>query len=70
MAIIEVQTRLRQALDRQIPVVDLFRFPTMRSLAVYLAGGQTDTELLASELRGRTRRNRSGRRARTLAQEN
>jgi amino acid adenylation domain-containing protein len=70
MAIIEVQARLTQALDRPVLVVDLFRFPTIRSLAVYLAGGQIDTGLLASELRGRTRRQRSGRRARLGAQEN
>jgi amino acid adenylation domain-containing protein len=70
MAIIEVQARLIQALDRPVLVVDLFRFPTIRSLAVYLAGGQTDTGLLASDRRGRTRRHRSGRRARLRAEEN
>jgi amino acid adenylation domain-containing protein len=70
MAIIEVQARLKQALDRPVLVVDLFRFPTIRSLAGYLAGGQIDTGLLASDLRGRMRRQRTSRRARALAQEN
>ncbi|HUC22350.1 MAG TPA: condensation domain-containing protein [Streptosporangiaceae bacterium] len=70
MAIIEVQARLKQALNRPVLVVDLFRFPTIRSLAGYLAGGQIDTGLLASELRGRERQHRAGRRARRQAQEN
>jgi acyl carrier protein len=70
MAIIEVQARLKRALDRQVLVLDLFRFPTIRGLAGYLAGGRIDTGLLASDLRGRTRRHRAGRRARPLAREN
>jgi amino acid adenylation domain-containing protein len=69
MAIIEVQARLKQVLDRPVRVVDLFRFPTIRSLAESLAGGRMDPELLASDLRGRTRRRRSGRRAPALGQE-
>jgi amino acid adenylation domain-containing protein len=69
LAIIEVQARLKRALERPVSVVDLFRFPTIRSLAEFLAGGQMDTELLASDLRGRTRRRRSGGRVRTFAQE-
>jgi hypothetical protein len=34
-----------------------------------LAGGQMDAELLASDLRGQTRRRRSGRRAHPRTQE-
>lgn len=63
MAIIEVHARLKQALDRPVSVVDLFRFPTVRSLAEHLVGGRVDTGLLAADLRGRMRRRRSGRRA-------
>ena len=70
MAVIEVHARLKQALNRPVRVVDLFRFPTIRSLAGYLAGRHIDTELLASDLRGQTRRHRSGRRAQRQAQEN
>jgi amino acid adenylation domain-containing protein len=70
MAIIEVQAQLQQVLDRPVRVVDLFRFSTIRSLAGYLAGGQVDAELLASDIRGQTRRDRSGRRTRRLAREN
>jgi acyl-coenzyme A synthetase/AMP-(fatty) acid ligase len=62
MAIIEVQVCLMQALDRPVRMVDLFRFPTIRSLAGYLASGQADVGLLASDLRGQMRRHRSGRR--------
>jgi hypothetical protein len=69
MAIIEVQARLKQALERSVRVVDLFRFPTIRSLAGYLAGDQIDAELLASDLRGQMRRHRSGRRARSQSRE-
>ena len=69
MAIIDVQARLIQTLDRQVRVVDLFRFPTIRRQAEFLAGGQMDADLLASDLRGQTRRRRSGRRARPRTQE-
>ncbi len=33
-----VQSRLREALGRDVPIVDLFRFPTVASLARHLAG--------------------------------
>jgi amino acid adenylation domain-containing protein len=64
MAIIGVQARLTRWLSRQVLVVDLFRFPTIRSLAGHLAGGRTDSDLVAADLRGRLRRQRSGRRVR------
>jgi hypothetical protein len=59
LAIIDVQVRLTSSLCRQVLVVDLFRFPTIRALAGHLAGGQTDSNLLAADLRGRLRRGRS-----------
>ena len=62
MAIIEVHARLKQALDCPVLVVDLFRFPTPRSLAEHLISGPVDTGLLAANRRGRMRRRRSGRR--------
>jgi amino acid adenylation domain-containing protein len=61
MAIIEVQSRLARALGRAVPVVDLFRFPTIRSLADHLASGPTDAGLLSADLRGHLRRQRSRR---------
>ena len=35
---VRVQARLSEALGRDIPVVDLFRYPTVRTLARHLAG--------------------------------
>ena len=61
MAIIEVQSRLKRALNQEVPVVDLFRFPTIRSLAEHLARGGADGHLLDAELRGRMRRQRAQR---------
>ena len=37
LLLIRVQARLAEALGRPVPVVDLFRFPTVRSLAQHLA---------------------------------
>jgi acyl-coenzyme A synthetase/AMP-(fatty) acid ligase/aryl carrier-like protein len=39
LAIIAVQARLNQTLGRRIPVVELFRHPTVRELAAFLEGG-------------------------------
>ncbi|MGY1498478.1 amino acid adenylation domain-containing protein [Streptomyces sp. QTS52] len=38
LLLLRVQARLTERLERQIPVVDLFAFPTVRSLARHLAG--------------------------------
>ncbi len=42
LRLVEVNSRLREALQRSIPVVEMFRHPTIRELARYLeaaAGG-------------------------------
>ncbi|MFF3436967.1 amino acid adenylation domain-containing protein [Streptosporangium sp. NPDC002721] len=39
LAIAAVQARLGSALGREIPIVDLFRHPTIRALAAHLDGG-------------------------------
>ena len=36
LLIVRMQARLSEALDRKVPVVDLFRFPTVRTLARHL----------------------------------
>jgi natural product biosynthesis luciferase-like monooxygenase protein len=36
---VQVQRRLRQALSRDVPITDIFRFPTVRGLAAHLGGG-------------------------------
>ncbi|HKV06814.1 MAG TPA: amino acid adenylation domain-containing protein [Thermoanaerobaculia bacterium] len=38
LRLVEVQAGLRRALGREIPVVDLFRYPTIAALAAYLGG--------------------------------
>ncbi|MGW1954891.1 amino acid adenylation domain-containing protein [Streptomyces sp. NPDC001920] len=40
LLIVRVQHRLAEVLGRQVPVVDLFRHPTVRTLARHLAGGE------------------------------
>ncbi|MET0397551.1 MAG: amino acid adenylation domain-containing protein, partial [Longimicrobiaceae bacterium] len=51
-----VQARLREALGREVPIVDLFRFPTVASLAEHLGAGSTP----APEPRRRARRAAGG----------
>ncbi|HEX7184605.1 MAG TPA: amino acid adenylation domain-containing protein [Thermoanaerobaculia bacterium] len=38
LLMIEVQTRLREALGREVAIVDLFRYPTVAALAEFLEG--------------------------------
>jgi amino acid adenylation domain-containing protein len=61
MAIVEVQSRLKRALDRQIPIADLFRFPTVRDLAGHLATQRPTISSSDGDLRGRIRRQRAHR---------
>ncbi|HET8683126.1 MAG TPA: amino acid adenylation domain-containing protein [Micromonosporaceae bacterium] len=58
MAAVVVQTRLGQALGRQIRVVDLFRYPSVRALAGYLDGGAAVPELDRAAARAALRRDR------------
>jgi natural product biosynthesis luciferase-like monooxygenase protein len=36
---VQAHRRLREALQRELSITDIFRFPTVRSLAAYLSGG-------------------------------
>jgi amino acid adenylation domain-containing protein len=63
MAIVEVQSGLKRALDRQIHIVDLFRFPTIRGLAAHLASHEPSMNFLSADVRGRVRRQRARRRS-------
>ncbi|HEU4557572.1 MAG TPA: amino acid adenylation domain-containing protein, partial [Longimicrobium sp.] len=38
LMLVKVQTRLREALDQKVSIVDLFRFPTVAALAEHLGG--------------------------------
>jgi hypothetical protein len=61
MAVIDVRTLLAQRLGRAVPVVDLFRNPTARQLARYLAGRPDGDEVAEATARGLTRRRRATR---------
>jgi amino acid adenylation domain-containing protein len=37
LLMIRMQSRLQQSLHREIPIIELFRYPTVRSLALYLS---------------------------------
>ena len=43
LLIVRAHQRLKEALGREIPVVDLFRFPTVAALARHLGGEETGT---------------------------
>ncbi|MFI0355761.1 amino acid adenylation domain-containing protein [Actinomadura sp. 9N407] len=62
LAIIAVQARLNRALGRRIPVVELFRHPTVRELAAFLEGGARHSPGLdRAARRAAARRSRSRR---------
>ncbi|WP_283133515.1 non-ribosomal peptide synthetase [Rhizohabitans arisaemae] len=58
LAIISVQSRLTEFLGREIPVVDLFRHPTIRTLAGYLDGAASSPGLDRAARRLAVRRDR------------
>jgi amino acid adenylation domain-containing protein len=64
----QVQVRLREVMERDVAMVDLFRFPTVRSLAQHLSGGGEETAASlaekAQEKADARRAARSGRRDR------
>jgi acyl carrier protein len=63
LLIVQVLSRVREALGRHLPMTDLFRFPTIRALARHLAsGGDDEAALAASQDRGAARRESLGRR--------
>ncbi len=59
----QVHGELSEALDQSINIVELFRFPTVRSLAEHLdAGGQAPSEEMdQSRARGQRRREAAAR---------
>jgi non-ribosomal peptide synthetase component F len=62
-SLVEIQARLSRALGWAVPVVDLFRFPSVRALAAHLDGRAQDSELiraarLVASQRARNRRRR------------
>jgi amino acid adenylation domain-containing protein len=61
LLMVDVQGQLEAALGREIPLVDLFEYPTVRALAAHLSGGDATTmphtpTTTAAGARGRLRR--------------
>ncbi|MFX0592795.1 amino acid adenylation domain-containing protein [Melissospora conviva] len=56
LLMVRVQTRLGEQLGRPVPVVDLFRHPTVRALARHLASGQPAPAPTTGQLRAEIRR--------------
>ena len=56
----QVQAKLRELLDRQVPMLELFKYPTIGSLAKQLGGtaegSAADSRFLSSQARARERR--------------
>jgi amino acid adenylation domain-containing protein len=59
LAIIAVQARLVRRVGRDVPVVDLFRYPTVRALAAHLGGDGPGPGLDRAARRAAMRRNRA-----------
>jgi acyl carrier protein len=57
-----VRSRLAEAFSREIPVVELFRHPTVRALATYLEGTRESPAFGAVDERARKQRAAMGRR--------
>jgi hypothetical protein len=55
---VEVQARLRDTLDRKVPIVDLFRFTTVAALAEHLGGEAEGAGGPQAGAEGRRRRGR------------
>jgi acyl carrier protein len=63
---VQVHGRLRQALQRDLSITDLFRFPTVRTLATFLGGDTTDEAAQGGAARAAQRREMLARRNRRL----
>ena len=58
LLITRVRTRLEEQFDRRIPIVDLFRHTTVRTLARYLDDGRELVDALSPEVALRATRQR------------
>ena len=57
LLVVQVQRRLREASGREVSITDMFRFPTIRGLALHLAGQATSSAVGEGLSRARQRRN-------------
>ena len=61
LRLVAVHERLQQTLGRELPIVDLFRYPTIASLASRLSIADTAEDTVVSGARDRAARQRSAR---------
>lgn len=64
LQIVRIQRRVRDTLDRDVPIVELFRNPSVRALAAFLGDARDDSQMLSrikdlSEKRKEQRRRRA-----------
>jgi amino acid adenylation domain-containing protein/FkbM family methyltransferase len=57
LLLVRVQSKLKQIFDKDIPVFNLFQYPTIRSLANYLTKGETHSVLPESRMKGTRQEN-------------
>jgi amino acid adenylation domain-containing protein len=62
LAMVALRNRLAETAGREVSIVDLFRYPTIRALAGYLGGEAQDGELARAGHRASVRRQRLARR--------
>jgi natural product biosynthesis luciferase-like monooxygenase protein len=56
LMMVRASSRLGEALGRKVSLVEMFGYPTVRSLAAHLGGGEGDTALSQSQERAEARR--------------
>ncbi|HEY1352144.1 MAG TPA: phosphopantetheine-binding protein, partial [Ktedonobacteraceae bacterium] len=62
LLLVQVHRRLQEALGREVPLLTLFNYPTIATLAMHLEQGSPSAENFAPEYeRARLRRGRAGR---------
>jgi amino acid adenylation domain-containing protein len=66
LTMVALQTHLVESVGHEIPIVDLFRYPTVRALAGYLRGDESGSELERAGRRAALRRQRLRRRRTAL----
>jgi amino acid adenylation domain-containing protein len=59
LIMVRVHSRLREALRQEIPLIDLFRYPTISSLAKSLSGAQAASESASQQISERAGRQRA-----------
>ena len=58
LQVVQVQAKLRESLGIDLPVIELFEFPTIRSLASHLGDGKNEVPF-AQRIQERTRRQKA-----------